>query len=957
MGVNKRATLKRCLPVPILFLALAARGYFEQSGHWRVFRVAQGFPESAFRSVTIAGNRGILAVNANSTTVCQFDGYDARAIALPDSAIERVYQSPAGQLWTISSRGLWTMKEGAWSLVPAPEFLVAARAAPPSQIPLCPVRQNVVLCLLPDRLIEVNIEFPGPARIRTLRSADQTKIGRFLGMAIGAGDELWISGQAGLARVSGPTRSLSAMSQWRELLPPPALGIGRFQKPEPDEGGVTMLAVSSADGRPVVARCDGERWQTQESGSLKIRFAWRAPDHSYWAADANSLFQLGGPTILTNQEMSAREYFDVGVDWHGTFWLATSEGLVRFTPPLWRLEEPESPARSLFPTNRQVGLKPLGTLRDGRMCYERLGADGSREGGRLEAFDGVVFQPLPFSLPDIGSNGDISCLLATQTGDLWLGGNFGTAWLHNGWTVFPAAESGAPADVSNLSELPNGQIWGASREKIWTFDGRNWFVVRGGFNHINAMICARDGSVWVGSDAGVERFFRGNWIENGLEEGLAGGVVRALSEDPRSGIWAATVYGQHRYHPEADTDPPRTFLPPVGEKEKNIPEDGVLTVFFSGRDKWQITPGRRLLFSHRLDEGEWSSFAEGTSVTLSDLAAGKHYFQVRAMDRAGNVDPEPAHLEFAVVLPWYKESRLVLIGSAGAAAAVFFAVLAYKRHRQLVLSYAEVEKQVAERTRELGLASQELVQSQKMRALGTLAAGIAHDFNNILSIIKGSVQIIEDNLDKPEKIRTRADRIKTMVDQGSAVVQAMLGFSRGSDEMLEECDLNPVVDNTIKLLGDRFLREVDLRFERAPDLPPIHVSRSLIQQILLNFIFNAAESMSGRKRIIITTARAGELPVGLALPPGAAQAYVSVSVRDFGCGIAPENMPRVFEPFFTTKALSTRRGTGLGLSIVYELAKKMEAGLALQSTVGEGSVFSLILPAQPRRQPVTPPAS
>jgi two-component system cell cycle sensor histidine kinase/response regulator CckA len=298
-----------------------------------------------------------------------------------------------------------------------------------------------------------------------------------------------------------------------------------------------------------------------------------------------------------------------------------------------------------------------------------------------------------------------------------------------------------------------------------------------------------------------------------------------------------------------------------------------------------------------------------------------------------------------------------LIGSAGAAAAVFFAVLAYKRHRQLVLSYAEVEKQVAERTRELGLASQELVQSQKMRALGTLAAGIAHDFNNILSIIKGSVQIIEDNLDKPEKIRTRADRIKTMVDQGSAVVQAMLGFSRGSDEMLEECDLNPVVDNTIKLLGDRFLREVDLRFERAPDLPPIHVSRSLIQQILLNFIFNAAESMSGRKRIVITTAHAGELPAGLALPPGAAQAYVSVSVRDFGCGIAPENMPRVFEPFFTTKALSTRRGTGLGLSIVYELAKKMEAGLALQSTVGEGSVFSLILPAQPRRQPVTPPAS
>jgi two-component system, cell cycle sensor histidine kinase and response regulator CckA len=233
---------------------------------------------------------------------------------------------------------------------------------------------------------------------------------------------------------------------------------------------------------------------------------------------------------------------------------------------------------------------------------------------------------------------------------------------------------------------------------------------------------------------------------------------------------------------------------------------------------------------------------------------------------------------------------------------------------------------------------------QKMRALGTLAAGIAHDFNNILSIVKGSAQIIEDNLKDPEKIRTRTDRIKTVVNQGSAVVQAMLGFSRGSDEMLEDCDINPVVDNTLKLLGDRFLREVELRFDGAPTLPSVRASQSLVQQILLNFIFNAAESMNGRKRVIITTSQAGPLPERMALSPAAAAAYVAVAVRDFGCGIAPENVPRVFEPFFTTKALSTRRGTGLGLSIVYELAKKMEAGLALESSIGQGSIFTLFLP-------------
>ena len=85
---------------------------------------------------------------------------------------------------------------------------------------------------------------------------------------------------------------------------------------------------------------------------------------------------------------------------------------------------------------------------------------------------------------------------------------------------------------------------------------------------------------------------------------------------------------------------------------------------------------------------------------------------------------------------------------------------------------------MAERTRELEVASRELFHSQKMNALGTLAAGIAHDFNNILSIIKGSAQIIEDNLENQDKVRTRVDRIKTVVEQGAGIVKAMLGFSR-----------------------------------------------------------------------------------------------------------------------------------------------------------------------------------
>ncbi len=312
----------------------------------------------------------------------------------------------------------------------------------------------------------------------------------------------------------------------------------------------------------------------------------------------------------------------------------------------------------------------------------------------------------------------------------------------------------------------------------------------------------------------------------------------------------------------------------------------------------------------------------------------------------GTFDPKPALVEFVVTLPWYREIRLVLIALAGAAVALFFAALAFNRHRRLLRSYAEVERKIAERTRELEAASRELLQSQKMNALGTLAAGIAHDFNNILSIIKGSAQLIEENPDNPQKIRTRVDRIKTVVEQGAGIVNAMLGFSGGAGELPGPCNINAVVTDTVRLLGDRFLREVKVKFEPAPDLPAVWASKNLVQQILLNFIFNAAEAMTARKQLILATQKLERLPGGLVLTPPAAATQIAVSVRDFGCGIPPENLPRIFEPFFTTKALSTRRGTGLGLSMAYELAKKIEAGIAVESVVDQGSTFILILPVR-----------
>jgi signal transduction histidine kinase len=593
-------------------------------------------------------------------------------------------------------------------------------------------------------------------------------------------------------------------------------------------------------------------------------------------------------------------------------------------------------------------IKVLGSTKDHKLCVQQVGQESTQTNYDLETFDGVSFEPLAGPPLEASLGLVLQSWFTTQSGDIWVSGPRGTAWRHEKkWRVFSQLDKTTPEGGLYFAELSDGKICCATREQLWMFDGKNWSLFKRGFERISSMARIRDGSLWVGANNGLYRWIQGAWLENGSEEGLPGPGIRELYEDARGVLWAGTTHGLSEYHPEADLDPPKTrILQPQGEN-LNIPDGNTITLTFSGQDKWKYTPRERLLYSYQLDQRDWSPFEEANGVAFSDLPVGKHSFQVRAIDRNGNIEAEPARVEFSVILPWYREARLMMIGLAGLGAALFFAVLSYNRHRKLVLSYGEVEKKVRQRTDELALANRELLHSQKMNALGTLAAGIAHDFNNILSIIKGSAQIIEENIENPDKIRTRVERINTVVEQGSGTVKALLGFSRDSDPQPGPCDLNAVVEDTIRLLGDRFLREVQVRFEPGTGLPEGRALKDFVQQILLNFIFNAAESMENEKSIVLSTRQAEQLPSDLVLKPDAEGPYVLISVRDHGCGIAQENLIRIFEPFFTTKALSTRRGTGLGLSMVYELARKMGSGLAVETVVGIGSTFTLIVPAQP----------
>ena len=1014
-----------------ILLILTQSTHAQRAVNWRSYKLADGLPESGCIAISFSSQNKLLARHLTQSLLSELDGYTIRTLPSPETGKSRVYPSPGGQLWTLVPGGLEEFQEGAWSFHPVAQIAAEPHGGPThviDPIPLVPARQGRVILLLPDRLAEFNSENPEREHVSVLRTSDQTSLGHFLGLCPARDGGLWLAAEHGLAKIPGPVRNLQPQTEWREFRLPKNLPLHDLKMPhETFEGGVVCLGEATTNSQRAIAWFDGQTWEMWPTGGERLRHVWGGPDRTFWAMSIDSLLEWDSSRreLVLNEEVPARQFFDLAVEPGGAFWLATSDGLFRYAPALWRKPAPlgqlNSPIRCLaadsddrlwfvsgnnvdslqngrlqqyhLPTvrdrrllartlyvlppgtvvlamedaegseedqlfewhpgdngfsalaseGRAPKLRALGLLKTGNLCFQKLDAAAAASGTLLQ-YDGHTFKTLQELAPSPPLGTNVLCIFNARNGDLWAGSEAGTACYHdNKWRAFVAPDKSMPERVTCFAELTDGKIWCGTQDQIWEFDGKNWAVVRRGFDHINSLQAARDGSTWVASNAGLFRYYQGAWVENGTEEGLASTTVGAVLEDSRGQLWAATSHGLSLFHPDADPDPPLTTIFPLSDSGDSLPAAAIITVNFRGQDKWKYTPADRLLYSWRRDEQDWSPFQESTHVQLADLSAGKHVFQVRAMDRNCNVETK-AQREFAIILPWYKETRLVLISLAGLATALFFAGLAFNRHRHLLHSYAEVEKKVTERTNQLEIANRELVQSQKMNALGTLAAGIAHDFNNILSIIKGSAQIIEDNLDNPQKIQTRTERIRTVVEQGAGIVKAMLGFSRQSDQAPAPCDLNEVVAETLKLLGDRFLREVELSFLPNPDLPRVLASKDLIQQILLNFLLNAAESVNGNRQILLRTDVLEKFPQDLVLHPVSNGRCLSVSVQDFGCGISAENLPRIFEPFFTTKALSTRRGTGLGLSMAYELAKKLGAGLAVVSELDHGSTFTLILP-------------
>jgi signal transduction histidine kinase/ActR/RegA family two-component response regulator len=253
--------------------------------------------------------------------------------------------------------------------------------------------------------------------------------------------------------------------------------------------------------------------------------------------------------------------------------------------------------------------------------------------------------------------------------------------------------------------------------------------------------------------------------------------------------------------------------------------------------------------------------------------------------------------------------------------------------------YQEIQRAYAE----LSTTQDQLVQAQKMEAVGRLAGGVAHDFNNLMTVIMGRAMLMGAHLGAGHPLRRHVDIVKETSDRAATVTRQLLAFSRKQILQPKIVDLNALVSGMERMLRPLIGEDIDLVTVAGRGLSPVRVDASQFEQVLVNLAVNARDAMPAGGRLTIETANVAidesEAHAHLGLEPGR---YVMVAMSDTGCGMDAATARQSFEPFFTTE--EPGKGTGLGLSMVYGTVKQSGGFIYVYSEPGIGTTFKIYLP-------------
>jgi two-component system NtrC family sensor kinase len=252
-----------------------------------------------------------------------------------------------------------------------------------------------------------------------------------------------------------------------------------------------------------------------------------------------------------------------------------------------------------------------------------------------------------------------------------------------------------------------------------------------------------------------------------------------------------------------------------------------------------------------------------------------------------------------------------------------------------------LEAKVAERTLAIKQMQTQLIRSEKLVSLGRLVAGITHEINNPLTGILMFANLTSDSPKLDPSLKGDMDVIINEAQRCAKIVKGLLDFSRESIPQKKPTSLNKVMEATLALIGRQSsFHNINIVRDYQPDLPPIPIDENQMEQVFINMLLNASQSMPGGGRIHIKTCTENE-------------EYACLKITDTGVGISEENLEKIFDPFFTTKS---DKGMGLGLSVSYGIIERHGGKIEVQSKVNEGTTFTIKLPLGPQGRE-TPAAS
>jgi len=233
----------------------------------------------------------------------------------------------------------------------------------------------------------------------------------------------------------------------------------------------------------------------------------------------------------------------------------------------------------------------------------------------------------------------------------------------------------------------------------------------------------------------------------------------------------------------------------------------------------------------------------------------------------------------------------------------------------------------------------QLLQAEKMSSIGLLAAGVAHEINNPLTSVAGYAEALlrrfrdEPSLLDDPRLEVFNNYLSIIIRESyrcKGIIDCLLSFSRKSDGSTDKVDINQVLQEVLELVRHKSRYEnIDIREEFQPDLPPVRGDSAGLRQVFMNLLINAHQAIKGSGQVAISTRGDGST--------------VIIRVSDSGCGIDADHLDHIWDPFFTTKSVG--QGLGLGLAVTFNIVKRHEGEIKVESMKGEGSTFTVILPA------------